>query len=89
MKYFLILALIFSNISHADEAQCKFVLHKCDDAVKALQKKSDLDDQIIADQEKRHQIEAKEVKEEAFWRPFAIGSFTVAVGAGIILFFKH
>lgn len=73
----------------ADEATCKKVLHDCDDAVTALQKQIAFDQQIISLQTDRYEEQTKELKDESLWKPIAIGSFTVAVSLGVVLFFKH
>jgi hypothetical protein len=73
----------------ADEAGCRKVLQDCDAAVQALQKKSALDDQIIADQNQRFDVQSKELKDESLWKPLCIGSFTVAVSVTAILLLKH
>jgi hypothetical protein len=81
--------LLVCSISSADEAGCRKVLQDCDVAVQALQKKSALDDQIIADQEARNTAQAKELKDESLWKPLALGGFTVAISVTAILLLKH
>jgi hypothetical protein len=73
----------------ADEAGCRAVLHDCDTAVQKLQQKSALDDQIIADQNKRYDVQSSELRDAAIWKPLCIGGFTVAITVTAILIFKH
>lgn len=91
IRHFIVMTMIIavSLPLKADEGACRKVLKDCDTAVQALQKKSVLDDQIIADEDKRFQVQTKELHDEALWRPFAIGSFTVAVAVTAILLIKH
>lgn len=73
----------------ADEAQCRDVLHKCDDALHAQQDLNALQKQIITDQESRHQLESKEIEQQAIWKPIAIGAGAVVVLETLILVFRR
>jgi len=70
------------------QADCTSVLHDCDSALKAEQKVNALDQQIIAEQDKRYKDQTSELHEEEFWRPLAIGAIGAAILEGLVLSFK-
>lgn len=63
----------------ADEAQCREVLHKCDIAVTKLETENNLQRQIIADQDKRHELMEKQLNAAGIWKPIAIGGVSVSL----------
>lgn len=72
----------------ADEAQCRSVLSKCDEALKSTQQENALQKQIIADQDERYKTQTKELMSEKLWRPLAIGAAAAAILEGLVLVFK-
>jgi hypothetical protein len=85
----LILTAMVVIPAHADEANCKAVLHDCDTALRAEQKVNSLDKQIIDDQNKRFADQSTELKKEEFWRPMFLGlSVVVGVETAILLLKK-
>ena len=73
----------------ADEAQCKSVLHACDEAVQDLQKENALQKQIIADEDARYKDEHKELEVEQIWKPLAVGGILVISVETVFLIFRH
>lgn len=69
----------------ADEASCKKVLRDCDAAVTSLQQENSLQKQIIADQDKRYQAVASELKTESLYKPLAEGALVVVILESLIL----
>ena len=76
------------NTAFADEATCKRVLHDCNDALVAEQHANALDQQIIADEEKRYLTQTAELKSDQIWKPIALGAIGAALLEGLILTFK-
>jgi hypothetical protein len=72
----------------ADEAQCRAVLHDCDNAMQALQKENALQKQIITDEETRFKTQTDELNSEQLWRPIALGATAAAIIEGLILVLK-
>lgn len=84
----LVMMTMMAGNLQADEAQCRSVLHSCD---KALQDETQLNRALHTEiqlQEDRFQIQSKELKQEALWKPVAIGGFTVAVSLALVLWLK-
>lgn len=75
----LAVSILLTIHAHADETQCKSVLHDCDNAVNELQKENALQKQIIADEDERFKTQSKELNTEQIWRPIALGGL-VAIG---------
>lgn len=72
----------------ADEAQCRSVLSKCDEAIKDLQTENALQKQIIADEDDRFKTQTKQLNSEQFWKPVALGAVSAAIIEALILTFK-
>lgn len=89
MKTLILLSFLFATPVFADETECRSVLHKCDDALRAQQDLNALQKQIIADQEERHQLEAKEIQTQAIWKPIAIGGIVVIGVETLILILRR
>ncbi len=88
MKFLIVLDLIISSISYADETTCRSVLHKCDEAVKDLQTENALQKQIIADEDERFKTQTKELNTEQLWKPIALGGVVVIGVETLILILK-
>ncbi len=73
----------------ADEATCRSVLSKCDQAVQDLQKENALQKQIIADEEARFAEEHKELEAQSIWKPLALGGGVVIAIETLILVLTH
>ena len=73
----------------ADEAQCKSVLSKCDEAVKDLQNENAIQKQIISDEETRFNTEHRELETSRIWQPVALGGIVVIGVETLILVLKH
>lgn len=87
MKY-LLLIFLFSTYAQADEAQCRSVLRDCDSALKAEQKETALQKQIIADQTTLINDQKSELREEGIWKPLCIGGVVVIGVETLILVLK-
>lgn len=72
----------------SDEAQCRAVLLKCDDALQAQQEVNSLQKQIIADQDARFKAQSEQLDSQAIWKPVAIGAVAVVVLETLILVLK-
>lgn len=77
-----------ANPAHSDEAQCRDVLHKCDDALKAEQAVNATQKQIIDSLTTVTQLQAKQLDSQSIWKPIALGAGTAVIIETLIIIFK-
>jgi hypothetical protein len=84
----MMMVMVLPPLSHADEAQCKSVLQKCDAALTATQQDNNLQRQINADQAKVISDQASLIKEDSIWKPIAEGAIVAALLEALVIGFK-
>lgn len=85
---FIVMMILAPKVALSDEAQCRDVLHKCDDALTAQTQVSELQKQIISDQDKRYDLQTQQLNTEKIWKPIAIGAGVIAIIETLLLVLK-
>jgi len=84
----MMVTLAVASPAHSDEAQCKDVLHKCDDALKAEINLNTTLKQANQDQQQLIDTLNTEIKDEQIWKPLAIGGAAVVIVETLLLVLK-
>lgn len=84
----MVMTILAATTLKADEAQCRDVLHKCDDALKAEQAVNETQKQIIAAQETLIKLQNDKIDEQSIWKPIALGAGAVVILETLILVLK-
>jgi hypothetical protein len=72
----------------ADEAQCREVLHKCDEALNAQIDLNITKDHIIDDQAALIEVLNTKINQESIWKPIAIGGIAVIAVETLVLILR-
>lgn len=85
----LAMSILLTLPVHADEAQCKAILHDCDTALHRVQDTNQLQAQIIKDQDERFKITSSELSTARIWKPLFLGAGVVIGVETLVLILKR